>query len=174
MIKIIRNIEVKSKKGGKNLNLKIEQLKDELAQAVNNPNTTMEDLEKISYNIDEEIEKSYFTKNANTEDNYSKYIDREDKEETIAKIKSNLLDIYYNITSLELEMLSQNIYDYCCLMVHQIPKQDIVKYILNKNAKYYDALSEKEQNRMKISPNIKIFEGLIKKYTKILKSNKES
>lgn len=160
-------------KGVIKLSYKLEKLKKDLAQAVNNPNTTKEELIEISSNIDSEIEKSYI-KNITPEDKYKKYIDKTDRKKIILQIRSNLEQIYYNISTFELDILSENIYDYCCLMVHKIPKQDIIRYILEKGTKYYNKLSEEEKSRMTIEPNIRIFKALIKKYSKILESNKES
>ncbi len=152
----------------------LEKLKIQLEEAVNNPNSTMEELTEISNNIDKQIEKLYLNNKVSRNNKYRKYIDREDKEEIILQIQANLLDTYYNISKLELDMLSENIYDYCCLMVHHIPQQDIVKYILDINAKYYDKLSQEDKDKLTIKANIKVFKGLIKKYSKILESNKQS
>lgn len=41
------------------MNKKIEKLKDELQQAIENPNNTIEKITEISCNIDKEIEKTY-------------------------------------------------------------------------------------------------------------------
>lgn len=41
------------------MNSQLEKLKNELAEVVNNPDSNMEDLTKIAYNIDKEIEKLY-------------------------------------------------------------------------------------------------------------------
>ena len=75
---------------------------------------------------------------------------------------------------MELEILAQNIYDYCCLMVNEIPEQEIMSYITRKSAKYYDQLSEESREKMTIEFNIKFFKHLISKYKKIIKSNKKS
>lgn len=155
-------------KGGENMSSKLEILKNELDEAVNN-SKSIEELHSISCKIDEEIEKNYLQlANINA---YKKYLDRPDRLEVISQIQKNLLDIYYNISQLELNILSENIYDYCCLMVHRIPKQKITMYILDKNSRLYDSLSEEQIKKMTIEANIKIFKFLIAKFTKVLREN---
>ena len=155
-------------KGGENMSSKLEILKNELDEAVNN-SKSIEELQSISCKIDEEIETNYLQlSNINA---YKKYLDRQDRLEVISQIQKNLLDIYYNISQLELNILSENIYDYCCLMVHHIPKQKITRYILDKNSRLYDSLSEEQIKKMKIEANIKVFKFLIAKFTKVLREN---
>lgn len=155
-------------KGGENMSSKLEILKNELDEAVKN-SKSFEELQSISCKIDEEIETNYLQlSNINA---YKKYLDRQDRLEVISQIQKNLLDIYYNISQLELNILSENIYDYCCLMVHRIPKQKITRYILDKNSRLYDSLSEEQIKKMKIEANIKVFKFLIAKFTKVLREN---
>lgn len=159
-------------KGGKNLSSQIEKLKNELEQSVNNPDSNMEDLTKIACNIDKEIEKLYKPKVSQEE--IEKLLNTEQAMIIKLNIKSDLLEHYYNISLVELEILAQNIYDYCCLMVNKIPEQEIMSYITTKSAKYYDELSEESREKMTIKFNIKFFKHLISKYTKIIESNKKS
>ena len=155
-------------KGGENMSSKLEILKNELDEAVKN-SKSFEELQSISCKIDEEIETNYLQlSNINA---YKKYLDRQDRLEVISQIQKNMLDIYYNISQLELNILSENIYDYCCLMVHRIPKQKITRYILDKNSRLYDSLSEEQIKKMKIEANIKVFKFLIAKFTKVLREN---
>ena len=155
-------------KGGENMSSKLEILKNELDEAVKN-SKSIEELQSISCKIDEEIETNYLQlSNINV---YKKYLDRQDRPEVISQIQKNLLDIYYNISQLELNILSENIYDYCCLMVHRIPKQKITRYILDKNSRLYNSLSEEQIKKMKIEANIKVFKFLIAKFTKVLREN---
>ena len=67
--------------------------------------------------------------------------------------------------------MSENFYDYCCLIIYDIPKQEIIKYILEKNNKIYEVLTKEQRECMILEPNIKIFKLIIKKYTKVLKDN---
>ena len=155
-------------KGGENMSSKLEILKNELDEAVKN-SKSFEELQSISCKIDEEIETNYLQ--LSNISAYKKYLDRQDRLEVISQIQKNLLDIYYNISQLELNILSENIYDYCCLMVHRIPKQKITMYILDKNSRLYDSLSEEQIKKMKIEANIKVFKFLIAKFTKVLREN---
>ena len=102
---------------------------------------------------------------------YQKYLNRQDKAKIISQIQTSLLNVYYNISQLELDILSENFYDYCCLVKYNIPKQEIIKYILEKNNKIYEVLTKKQRECMILEPNIKIFKLIIKKYTKVLKDN---
>ncbi len=154
------------------MNQEIEKLKNELDEAVNNPDSNMEDLTKIACNIDKEIEKLYKPKVSQEE--IEKLLNTDQAMIIILNIKSDLLEHYYNISLVELEILAQNIYDYCCLMVNEIPEQEIMSYITRKSAKYYDQLSEESREKMTIEFNIKFFQHLISKYEKIIKSNKKS
>ena len=155
-------------KGGENMSSKLEILKNELDEAVKN-SKSFEELQSISCKIDEEIETNYLQ--LSNISAYKKYLDRQDRLEVISQIQKNLLDIYYNISQLELNILSENIYDYCCLMVHRIPKQKITRYILDKNSRLYNSLSEEQIKKMKIEANIKVFKFLIAKFTKVLREN---
>lgn len=166
------NIEVLTTKGGKKLNSQLEKLKNDLDSAINNPHSNMEDLQRVSCNIDKEIEKLYKSKAKQEE--IEKLLHTEQTTTIITNIKSDILEYYYNISLIELEILAQNIYDYCCLMVNDIPEQEIMSYIVSKSAKYYKELTEECKNKMTIQFNIKFFKYLISKYTKIMKSNKQS
>lgn len=103
---------------------------------------------------------------------YQKYLNRQDKAKIISQIQTSLLNVYYNISQLELDILSENFYDYCCLVKYNIPKQEIIKYILEKNSKIYDVLTEEQRESMTLESNIKVFKFIIKKYTKILTDTK--
>ena len=154
------------------MNSQLEKLKNELDEAVNNPNSNMEDLTKIACNIDNEIEKLYKPKVSQEE--IERLLNADQAMVMILNIKSDLLDYYYNISLEELEILAQNIYDYCCLMVNEIPEQEIMSYITMKSAKYYNELSVESREKMTVEFNVKFFKHLISKYKKIIKSNKKS
>lgn len=154
------------------MNSQLEKQKNELDEAVNNPNSNMEDLTKIASNIDNEIEKLYKPKVSQEE--IERLLNADQAMVMILNIKSDLLDYYYNISLEELEILAQNIYDYCCLMVNEIPEQEIMSYITMKSAKYYNELSVKSREKMTVEFNVKFFKHLISKYKKIIKSNKKS
>ena len=83
---------------------------------------------------------------------YQKYLNRQDRAKIISQIQASLLNIYYNISQIELDILSENFYDYCCLII-------------------YEVLTKEQRECMILEPNIKIFKLIIKKYTKVLKDN---
>lgn len=152
------------------MNLEIEELKTELEQAMNNPDSTKEDLTKIACNIDKKIEKLYKPKIS--QEKIEKLLNTEQALIIKKNVKSDLLEQYHNISLVELEILAQNIYDYCCLMVNGIPKQEIVSYITRKGSQYYDKLSEESREKLTLEFDIKFLKCLISKYKIIIKSNK--
>ena len=154
------------------MNSQLEKLKIELDETVSNPNSNMRDLTKIACSIDQEIEELYISKVSQEE--IEKLLNTDQAMVIILDIKYDLLEHYYNISLEELEILAQNIYDYCCLMVNKIPRQEIISYITMKSEKYYYKLSEESRAKMTIEFNIKFFKHLISKYKKIIKSNKKS
>lgn len=103
-----------------------------------------------------------------TETKYIKFLDRPDKQELIAKIIDELSAYYYDITNIELKIISQNIYDFSCLYAQNIDKHKIVKYIISKGSLYYNFLSERQIRNMNFKFNKKVFKALMMKYTKII------
>lgn len=133
------------------MNFKIEELKNELETVIKDTNTCIDKVYQISSDIDEEIRKVYITKNSNIVlDKYNKYFDRNDKRQLLRQIKSDILENFDKISLNELEILSSNFYDYCCLMYNQIPINEIAQYFLDKNGYYYENLTE--ENKKKIFP----------------------
>ena len=103
---------------------------------------------------------------------FENIINANNKREILTMIKSDILDFCSEITLLELEFLSENIYDYCCLMVNQITDTKIMWYITRKNAKYYDQVSEGDREKFCFKFDLKKMQELIKKYIKILEEKK--
>ncbi len=62
------------------------------------------------------------------ENKYSKILSSKYRMEVIKQIQSDLLKRYSNIITKELEILSNNVFDFCCLMVHHIPEDENLKY----------------------------------------------
>lgn len=83
-------------------------------------------------------------------------------------IQLDLLNKYNNISQIELDMLSSNIYDYCYLMINKIPKQNILDYISYKNRYYYDKLSVEDKESL-ISIDYNTLKELTSKYIKLLR-----
>lgn len=82
-------------------------------------------------------------------------------------IQLDLLNKYNNISQIELDMLSSNIYDYCSLVVNKTPKQKILDYISCKNRCYYDNLSNEDKEKL-ITIDYKTLIELKTKYVKLL------
>ncbi len=94
------------------------------------------------------------------------------KRDILTMIKSDIIDLCSEISLIELEFLSENIYDYCCLMVNQIAKEKVMWYITQKNAEYYNQVSEENKKKFCFEFKLKPIQNLIKKYLKIIKEQK--
>lgn len=103
---------------------------------------------------------------------FDNMINKTNKREILIMIKSDILELCGEISPIELEFLSENIYDYCCLMVNQITNTKIMWYITRKNAKYYDQVSEGDREKFCFKFDLKKMQELIKKYIKILEEKK--
>ena len=103
---------------------------------------------------------------------FDNMINKTNKREILIMIKSDILEFCGEITLLELEFLSENIYDYCCLMVNQITEDTIMWYITRKNAEYYNRVSERDREKFCFKFDLKQMQELIKKYIKILEEKK--
>lgn len=102
------------------------------------------------------------------EKKFEKYLDREDKAQIIIQIKSDLIDKYVKISILEIEILSNNIFDFCCLFVNQISESEIYDYISYKNTCYYDSLSYEDRKKIG-TVDYKSLKKIAKKYIKLFK-----
>lgn len=153
------------------MNLKLEQLTNELEETICS-SCDIDKIFNISSEIDNEIAKTF--KQRTSKKDIEKLLNTNQKKIIVPNIKKDLLDHYHNISLIELEILSQNIYDYCCLITNNISVQEIIWYITEKNTQYYDQLTEKDKSSMLIEFNIKLYKQLINKYIKTLKSNKQS
>lgn len=146
----------------------LEIQKQNLEKAIQDPNTTSKDIINIAKKLDNLIIEIY-----NTEKKYEKILNRKDKQIIITQIKSDILDAHSDISIFELEMLSNNIYDFCCLTIHQISDTDINRYFSYKNRLYSKKISDNQLKKM-IPTNFAELKKLSEKYIKLLKSNKES
>ena len=103
---------------------------------------------------------------------FDNMINKTNKREILIMIKSDILEFCGEISPIELEFLSENIYDYCCLMVNQITDTKIMWYITRKNAKYYDQVSEGDREKFCFKFDLKKIQELIKKHIKVLEEKK--
>lgn len=118
------------------------------------------------------IEKSFTVQeNENSFDiKYKKFTDRKDKSQFLTKIQSDLLNNYTNISKVELSILSYNLYDFCCLMINHVSKDEITKYISYKNSYYNKNLSDEDIEKFIDIDYIKL-KSISQKYIKLLKNN---
>ena len=103
---------------------------------------------------------------------FDNLINTNNKREILSMIKSDILDSGSEITLLELDFLSENIYDYCCLMVSQITEDKIMWYITRKYAEYYNQVSERDREKFCFNFELEPMQKIIKKYIEILKKGK--
>ena len=104
------------------------------------------------------------------ETTYNKFFDKKAKNIIILQIKSDLLDKYTDNSILELEMLSNNIYEFSCLKAHHISEDDISRYLSHKNMHYYNKLSNQNIDNF-ANINYENLKQFIKKYVKIVESS---
>lgn len=152
------------------MNLKIEQLKKELEETIHNPNSSFEEITKISCKIDEEIEKEYLkkTNKFNTKEQLKEYLEREDKQDIIRQIKADLLETNKVASLVGLDIISNNIYCYCCLKVHQVSEEQITDFIIYKNNNYCDIISDDEKKKATKELQLENLTEITEKYVKIL------
>lgn len=93
---------------------------------------------------------------------YKSIFDREDKTKILDKIKTDISVKYKDISLLELEILSNNIYEYCCLTKNNISQDEILKYLLDKNNFYNKILIKNNIKTLKIHENF--LNSLVKIY----------
>lgn len=104
------------------------------------------------------------------EQKYKKYLLRNDKEEILLKLQEDLLRRYKHITSIEVNIISNNIYDFACLTIGNASKDEISTYMICKN-KYYSAqitnsLPDWQPKPLQLLEELKL---LSKKYIDIMK-----
>lgn len=152
------------------MNLKIEQLKKELEETIHNPNSSIEEITKISCNIDEEIEKEYLKRpnKLNTKEQLKEYLEREDRQEVMKQIKADLLKTNKVVSLVGLDIISNNIYCYCCLKIHQVPEEKITDFIIYKNNNYCDIISDDKKKKATKELQLENLTEITDKYVKIL------
>ena len=99
---------------------------------------------------------------------YKTFLDNKNRIEIIKQIKLDLINQYENIWLIELDILSNNIYDFCCLMVHHVPEDEIGKYIIYKNNYYCNILSDEYKSINLDNNTLKYFTKLKDKYINII------
>jgi len=135
-------------------------------------NTNPKDIYKIVYNMNRYIVFKYLKHVASPRFKIvcESYFKKRDKNIIIDQIKLDLEKNCTDITLFELEILSNNIYEFCCLMVHHVLPEEIGKYIIYKN-NYYNSRLFKEDTKINLDDNsLKYFTKLKNKYIRIIKN----
>lgn len=104
------------------------------------------------------------------EQKYKKYLLRNDKEQILLKLQNDLSKKYKHITSIEVNIISNNIYDFACLTIGNASKDEISAYMIYKN-KYYSAqvpndLPDWQPKALQLLEELKL---LSEKYINIMK-----
>lgn len=135
-----------------------------LEEAIKNGGINENKLYELSKNIDKILEQHYSANNNNLLSKYKNIIEREDKSKILKIITIDLLDLYKDISLLELELITNNIYDCCCLLGKKIPKHKILQYIAQKNELYYNNLIKEDKNKLHTKVAIEDLQPFIRKY----------
>lgn len=161
-------------KGGKKLHSELEKINFKLDQAINSSEVNPEKIYKIACKMDKYIVKNYLKTEASSKFKkiYKTFFNKRKKTKIVNQIELDLIQRCKNITILELEILSSNIYDFCCLMVHQVSPEEIGKYITYKNNYYCKKLTNEDKNINLDNDTLKYFTELKDKYINII-SNKQ-
>lgn len=122
----------------------------------------IEELLEIS-NVSTNIKKEFEAK-------YQNIVERKNKRQIIKLIQDDLVKRYYNISLLELEILSNNIYYYACLIANNISKDNIIIYISLKNINYYKENTNKQLEKLNSPIKLRYIKYLINKYVEIIKN----
>lgn len=91
------------------------------------------------------------------EQKYEEYFLRKDKKEILLKLKKDLSKKYNYITSIELNIISNNIYDFACLTIGNASRNEICGYISYKNSYYSTQIPD---NLLDWQPETQLFKEL--------------
>lgn len=108
------------------------------------------------------------------DDPFRNLLETDYKKNILSLIKYDILDEIQHISLIELEYLANNIYDYCCLVVNDISKEDIENYLNEKFSLYYDSLSDTDKKKFNknVGDNVKdnVKDNIRKKYIDEIKN----
>ena len=160
------------------MNSELEKLKKDFKIEINKKNIDIENISKIFCKIDAEIASVYFNnKNENIDyENYKNILERSDKSIILTLIYEDLIkDIdIEKLSIIDILITANEIYDYCCLTVHNIDKSEIVNFIVRKGWYYYNLFNkESKKNLTNINNYIEIVKRLEIKYIEILNDDKK-
>lgn len=101
---------------------------------------------------------------------YKNITERIDKFKFINDIKQDLNNMYYNLSLLELEILSNNIYYSACLIANNISEKEIINFISYNNISYYNEITDTELSQFNSDIKLKQIKYFINKYSEKIKN----
>ncbi len=107
----------------------------------------------------------------NLEKKYKISLDPKNGLEIIKLIKEDLIHKYYNISLLEVEFLSNNIYYYSYLIANNVSKNDIIDFTSSENVNYYNKITNNGLEKFNSEINLRYIKYLINKYIELIKNN---
>ena len=116
---------------------------------------------KVS-NVNENVKNEFFKK-------YKDIVESKDKGEIIKSIKRDILNTFSNVSSLELEILSHNIYYYACLIANNISEKEIINFISFENIQYYNKITDHELKKFNSDLTLKYIKYLVTRYIDLIK-----
>ena len=148
----------------------LENIRFKLDQAINSSEVNSKKICKIVYRINKAIEDTYLKNEASSKFKliYEKFFNKNEKARIINQIKIDLFKLYKNITTLELEILSNNIYDFCILMIYKVSPEEIGKFIIYRNNYYCNILSNEDKRINFDNERLEYFTELTNKYLDII------
>ena len=118
---------------------------------------------KVIKDIDESFEANFIK--------LDELIKNKNSKTVIKSIRKDLNEHYYGLSKKLLKLLSTSIFYDSYLKNYNISEDDIIKYIIIKNIKYYKKLDMKEKKMFEQKANIRYIEYLITKYITIVNKN---
>ena len=94
---------------------------------------------------------------------YEKYFERKDKDIILNQIKRDLRNDFNDIDT---KIISNNIFEYCCLVTAKIDIHEISRYIRIKNNYIFDMLLKEEKDFYNYSVGLNKISMIIDKYTR--------
>ena len=155
----------------------LEKIRNLLEILAKSKNITIEQISKILCIIDDNISNIYLNRDIEKidyEKNFKKILERTDREFLLSLITQDLVNIFNitNVSKFDIARTAINIYDYCCLTVHNIPENSIIHFIIRKAWFCHDLipLEEHLNSITSIENHIEVINSLHHKYIEKIKN----
>ena len=97
--------------------------------------------------------------------------DRKDKYEFINYIKQDLNNMYYNLSLLDLEILSNNIYYFACLIANNVSEKEIMNFASYNSVSYNNnEITNIKLSKINFDIKLKQINYLVNKYIEKIKN----